>query len=206
MSLHTLCVFLLLFQTARSASWHTVSTNPDYIGRGETAFAPCSPTKLCVLGGRGQSPVSILDTKTLSYSSGSEPPVELHHFQAFQGPDDCAWVVGAWTGPYPDEDNVDRIWKYCADSDQWQEGDTIARPRGSGGAFYWNGAVYLVSGNVGGHNVDAQLKPWFDKYDVATGKWSVLPDLPIREFLLSLYLIFPTATRLEFCQSECTAR
>lgn len=220
MLFQVLSTLLLLFHTTYSATWHTVPTDPNYIGRAESAFARCSSTKLCVLGGRKISNVSILDTKTLSYSSGSVPPVELNHFQAFQGPDNCAWVVGAWKGPFPDEENVNDMYKYCADSDQWEKIDKIDRPRGSGGAFYWEGGVYLVGGNVGGHNKDAQLKPWFDRYDVDTGEWSQLPDLPTRKFLVyvvlahlcqffayhSKMLIFqaptPHALTLPFCASS----
>ncbi|CAN8061584.1 unnamed protein product [Agarophyton chilense] len=104
--------------------------------------------------------------------------LEMHHFQGFQGPDECIWVVGAWTGPYPNEETINNIWRYCPDSGKWFEGDPIARPRGSGGAFFHNGKVYIVTGNVGGHREGAMVVPWFDSYDPKTGKWEQLPDIP----------------------------
>ncbi|KAI0566240.1 hypothetical protein FGB62_11g351 [Gracilaria domingensis] len=102
----------------------------------------------------------------------------MHHFQGFQGPDECVWVAGAWTGPYPNERTIDNIWRYCPDSDEWYKDAPISRPRGSGGAFFHNGKVYLVSGNVGGHREGAIVVPWFDSYDPERGKWEQLPDIP----------------------------
>ncbi|KAI0567277.1 Kelch-type beta propeller domain containing protein [Gracilaria domingensis] len=102
----------------------------------------------------------------------------MHHFQAVQGPDNCVWVVGAWTGPFPAEDTVDNLWRYCPDSDEWFKDVNIARPRGAGGTFFYNGKLYLVTGNVGGHRAGAKVVPWFDSYDPTTGEWEELPDMP----------------------------
>lgn len=174
---------LLLFVSPSCAQpkWNIVATTDAFRPRGEGAFARCSPDSLCLLGGRGISPVSILDTSTLTWTQGQSPPIELHHFQAIQGPDSCAWVVGAWTGPFPAEDFVQDIWRYCIDSDEWSTVTTIPRPRGAAGTVYYKGAVYLVSGNVGGHNPDARLVSWFDKYDPQTNQWTELPDVPHRK-------------------------
>lgn len=171
---------LLISAVLAAASWNTVPVSEPYVPRPESSFTLCGGNKLCLLGGRGSDPVSILDTKSLSWSKGKNPPQEIHHFQALQGPDNCAWVVGAWTGAYPTESTVDNILKYCPDTDQWSTGPAIERPRGAGGAVLYDGAVYLVSGNVGGHNINANLVTWFDKLDLETGKWSQLPDVPNR--------------------------
>lgn len=108
----------------------------------------------------------------------------MHHFQAIEGPDGCAWVAGAWTGPYPSESVVDKIWRYCPVSDEWSAVTDIMRPRGSGGAFLRDGKLCLVSGNVGGHRQGATVVTWFDCYDVASGKWEEMPDVPTRKFSL----------------------
>lgn len=172
---------LLISHVLAAPSWKQVSVKEPYVPRPEASFTQCAGNKLCLLGGRGSDPVSILDTESLSWSKGKNPPQEIHHFQAFQGPDNCAWVVGAWTGAFPDEKTVDDILKYCPDTDQWSTGPAINRPRGSGGAVLYDGAVYLVSGNVGGHNIEANLVNWFDKLDLGKGEWSQLPDVPNRK-------------------------
>lgn len=171
---------LLISAVLAAPSWNNVPVSEPYVPRSESSFTLCGGNKLCLLGGRGSDPVSILDTKSLSWSKGENPPQEIHHFQALQGPDNCAWVVGAWTGAYPAESTVDSILKYCPDTNQWSTGPSIERPRGAGGAVLYNGAVYLVSGNVGGHNINANLVTWFDKFDLDTEKWSQLPDVPNR--------------------------
>lgn len=91
------------------------------------------------------------------------------------------WVAGAWTGPFPNEDVVEHIWKYCREPDAWTRSVLIPRPRGAGGSVFYKGKLYMVSGNVGGHNQNAMVVPWFDCYDPVTGEWSVLPDVPNRK-------------------------
>lgn len=134
-----------------------------------------------MLGGRGPNYADVFDTSTLTWTKGTTNPQQMHHFQAVDGPDGCAWVAGAWEGAYPDEITVPDIWQYCPQNDSWSVAGTIERPRGSGGAVFYNGLLYLVSGNVGGHNTDAKLVPWFDSYDPSTGEWTQLPDVPHRK-------------------------
>lgn len=183
--INAVAAILLIPAVYAAPSWNQITVEEAYVPRPEAAFTQCGNGKLCLLGGRGLDPVSILDTKTLSWSSGKVPPMEIHHFQAFQGPDKCAWVVGAWTGPFPEEKTVDEILIYCPDTDEWSSGPLINRPRGAGGAFLRDGSVYLVSGNVGGHNAGANLVNWFDKLDLETGAWSTLPAIPNRTFHLN---------------------
>lgn len=173
------CILLILQPLALAkASWKKVSVSGSYPGRGETAFSRCGGDKICLLGGRGANRVNILDTDSLTWRAGQSGSVQMHHFQGFQGPDKCVWVAGAWTGGYPNEATVNNIWRYCPDSNKWFKDALISRPRGSGGAVYHNGKVYLVTGNVGGHRKGAKVVPWFDSYDPRTGKWARLPDIP----------------------------
>ena len=144
----------------------------------------CGNNKICVLGGRGQPFTSVLDTSTLTWANGARPPVEMNHFQAVTGPDGCAWVLGAWTGKFPDEIAVEEMYRYCAEEDKWEVTGKIPRPRGAGGALVYDGAIYLVSGNVGGHNPSATLVNWFDRYDLETKEWSVMENIPNRKLFL----------------------
>ncbi|CAN8077276.1 unnamed protein product [Agarophyton chilense] len=171
-------LFLFASSSLAALSWNKVSVSGSYPGRGETALSLCGGDKICLLGGRGANRVHILNTQTRQWQPAKSNSLEMHHFQAFQGPDKCVWVAGAWTGAFPAESTVDSIWRYCPDTDQWHKDVDIDRPRGSGGAFFYNGKVYLVTGNVGGHREGAKVVPWFDSYDPATGKWERLPDMP----------------------------
>lgn len=144
-------------------------------------MAPCGGGALCLLGGRGRAPVGVLDTAKLAWTQGATPPIEIHHFQAVEGPDGCVWIAGAWSGPFPDEVAVKDVWKYCRGTNKWTKVGPIARPRGSAGAVAYDGALYIVSGNNGGHKEDADVVPWFDKYDFKSGKWTEMPDIPHRK-------------------------
>lgn len=197
--------FLSLVSLAfADASWKRVDTVNQYIGRGETSFSKCGDEKLCLVGGRGTNRVSILDTKALVWSPGKTGPFEMHHFQALLGPDGCVWIAGAWTGGFPDEDTVNNIWAYCRSDDEWEERVEIPRPRGAGGSVFYDGKLYLVSGNVGGHNSNAKVVPWFDCYDPATGEWTELPDVPNRT--LSLSNAFSRIYIYAFTFHQCCAR
>lgn len=189
-SLLTLVLQLLTFQAITStinaaASWHKVSVTGSYRPRPECSFSRCGDTRLCLIGGRGPNLVDILDTTTMAWTAGSNNDLEMHHVQAVEGPDGCAWIAGAWTGAFPNERNVDDIWKYCPLTNDWAIVTNIPRPRGSGGTVFYGGKLYLVSGNDGGHNTDATLVNWFDCYDPDTDSWSILPNVPRRKFSFS---------------------
>lgn len=158
--------------------WHILNT------KNGTAFIPRSDagsiaigTKLFLIGGREHFPVNIFDTETQTWSTGSVPPVELHHFQPvnYRG---LIYIIGAFTGNYPDEKPVPVIYTYDPAADRWAVGDSIpsSRLRGSAGAVLYNGQIYLVSGLRNGHIGDH--KPWLDRYNPADGSWTVLPDAP----------------------------
>lgn len=175
-------VFFFFSSPTNAATWKKIRTEGSYTPRGEVSFSRCGNSSMCLVGGRGDNLVNLLDTVSLSWSNGAFNSIEMHHFQGVRGPDSCVWVAGAWTGPFPNEDTVNNIWKYCPTGDVWKRGSEIPRPRGSGGAAFYRGKLYLVSGNVGGHNPDAKVVPWFDCYDPATNKWTTLPDVPNRTY------------------------
>lgn len=172
--------FISGYHRYRSAPGHWYILN----AKNGTAFIPGSDagciaigTKLYLIGGRALNPVNIFDTETQTWSEGATPPVELHHFQPvnFQG---LIYIIGAFTGNYPDEKPVPVIYTYNPDLDRWAIGDSIpaARRRGSAGAVTYNEQIYLVSGIRNGHIGDH--KPWLDCYNPADGSWTVLPDAP----------------------------
>lgn len=102
--------------------------------------------------------------------------------QAATAVDGCVWFAGAWSGPFPNEVAVKDVWKYCESTDSWSVVTSIPRARGSAGSVFYNGKLYLVSGNQGGHNPDAKLVPFFDCYDPVDDKWTILPDIPHCKF------------------------
>ena len=133
--------------------------------------------KLYLMGGRGNKPVSVYDAENNNWINKAAPPIELHHFQPVNI-DGKAYVVGAMTGGYPNEDNVANIYIYDPKSDQWSIGDSIPddRRRGGAGAVLHNGKIYIVGGNTRGHNGGAVN--WLDEYNPATGQWRTLPSAP----------------------------
>lgn len=162
-------------------AWRKLSVTGAYRPRAECSFTRCGATRLCLIGGRGVNRVDILDTATMTWTQGASHPMEMNHAQAVEGPDGCAWIAGAWKGMFPTENTVDDVWKYCPSVDAWEKVTSIARPRGAGGTVFYKGKLYLVSGNVGGHNPQARLVPWFDCYDPLSNTWTQLTDVPHRK-------------------------
>lgn len=184
-SLAILCLLCLLSSLADAsgsrAKWHALPSAGKHPAAEETSMASCGGASLCMLGGRKAFSTPVLDTAKLKWSTGAAPPKELHHFQAVTGPDGCAWIIGAWTGPFPGEKAVKEIYRYCAAKGKWEAVGSIARPRGAGGVVFHDGFFYLVTGNVGGHRLEAETVNWFDRYDPKTKKWSIMPDIPHRK-------------------------
>ena len=101
----------------------------------------------------------------------------MHHFQAV-AVGDAIHMVGAMTGPYPNEKPLDKVVAYYPATDRFQLTHTIPknRRRGGAGAAVYNGRIYVVGGITNGHN-DGYVA-WLDEYDPATGEWKTLPDAP----------------------------
>ncbi len=159
-----------------TAQWHTVATQSEPTARHENAFTELDG-KFYLIGGRGMKPVDIYDPATNRWSTGAQPPLEMHHFQAlpYQGK---IYVMGAFTGGYPDETPIPHCYVYDPTSDEWEQGFEIpeARRRGAAGVAVHNDRFYLVCGIRNGHLGD--YKNWLDVYDPATDTWTQLPDAP----------------------------
>lgn len=162
----------------KAGNWATVTSKDGSkpIARHEAAFVRIK-NKFYLLGGRGIRPVSIFDTATQSWSEGSKPPLEMHHFQPVVYKDKV-YILGAMTGGYPGEVPVPYIYIYDPSTDAWSKGDKIPedRLRGSTGNVLYNDKIFIACGIKDGHRSDH--KKWLDSYDPQTGKWEILPNAP----------------------------
>lgn len=103
--------------------------------------------------------------------------MELHHFQAVPVGDEI-FLIGAMTGPYPNEKPLKQVVVYHPETDSFRMSHTIPedRRRGAAGAAYYNGHIYVVGGITNGH-VDG-YRPWLDRFHPETGEWKRLNDAP----------------------------
>ncbi len=157
----------------------TVLTSKDQskpLERHEAAFVKVKE-QLLLLGGRGIKPVSIYNITEQRWTEGAKSPIELHHFQpvVFK---DKVYIIGALTGPYPNETPVEYIYIYDPKLDHWEKGAAIPknRLRGSTGVVLHKDKIYMVGGIKNGHIGDH--KKWFDLYDPSTDTWKILEDAP----------------------------
>ena len=150
------------------------ATTPE--PRHETAMVEVSG-KTYLIGGRGLKQTQEYDPVGRTWTDLGPPPFEMHHFQPV-ALDGSIHVVGAFTGGYPNESNVQNVWTFDPAANSWTVGGAIppGRRRGAAGTVVYGGKVYLVGGNNQGHNGGA--RPWFDEYDPVSGTWTVLPDAP----------------------------
>lgn len=159
-----------------STEWETMSTIDAVIPRHENSFVAVKD-KFYVLGGRGIKPISIYDTKSNTWTTGKESPVEIHHFQAVTYKNKIV-IIGAMTGKYPYETPLAQMLIYDPIKDLWENGPEIPknRRRGSCGVVVQGHKVYLVGGIVDGHN--SGHVPWLDVYDFKKKSWTILADGP----------------------------
>ncbi len=134
--------------------------------------------KFYLFGGRRVQPVDIFDPTTQTWTHGSPPPMEVHHFQPVIV-DREIWMLGTMTGEFPRETPLENVLIYRPDSDSWVSGPDIpaGRRRGASGcALHADGWIYVVGGIIDGHWSGTQA--WFDRINPATGVWEILPDAP----------------------------
>ena len=133
--------------------------------------------KFYLLGGRGNKAVSIYNPITRAWTSGAQPPIELHHIQPVEY-NGKIYVIGALTGGYPNETPVPDIYIYDPAANTWAKGDAIptARQRGSAGVAVIADKIYVACGITNGH-VSGHVT-WVDRYDPQTGNWVQLADAP----------------------------
>ncbi|MGK0483233.1 MAG: hypothetical protein ACJAQ3_003216 [Planctomycetota bacterium] len=162
----------------RPTAWQLLSSSNGTapVARHETAAVTVGG-KLYLIGGRGSKPTQEYDPVNRTWTAVGFPPFEMHHFQPVVI-DDLLYVVGAFTGAYPNEQNVVQVYTWDPRTNVWLVVATVpaARARGSAGTAVYDGKIYLVGGNNQGHNGGA--RPWFDCFDPATNTWTVLPDAP----------------------------
>lgn len=160
------------------AQWETLpSTDGSVLTcRHESAMVTVNG-RLYLMGGRGNRPTEAFDPTTGKWTSMGPAPFEINHFQPVVI-DGLVYIVGAFTGSYPNETNVPNVWTWDPRTDLWTQGPLIpaARRRGANGVFVRDGKIYLLGGNNQGHNGGARA--WFDEYDPSTQAWQVLPDAP----------------------------
>lgn len=180
-SIISLCFILtglvsLGFYPKIAASWQEIMPDNLPLPRHENAFARVGDA-FYLLGGRQLKPVERYDTKTNRWEKRALPPLEMSHFQAVTFKDEI-YVVGAFTGNYPHEIPIPRIYIYNPQQDKWREGPEIPadRRRGAAGVTVHQNKIYVVCGIIDGH-WDGQVS-WFDEYNPVTNTWRKLPDAP----------------------------
>lgn len=160
--------------------WVETNGNATISKRHENCFAMVG-RKAYLVGGRGIKPVDIYDPVTRTWSTGAPTPIELHHMQcvAAQGK---LWVMAAWTGGFPRESNVDFVYVYDPQLDQWETRTALplARRRGSSAVVVSEDEtkIYVSHGNSGGHETADHAESFglLDEYTIATDSWRALSD------------------------------
>ena len=158
-------------------SWQTITPSGGLpTSREENSFVDAGD-KFYLLGGRGINPVQVFNPANKTWADKMPPPVEINHFQAITL-GGLIYTPGAFTGAFPHEKPVSKIYMYNPTSDKWMNGATIpvARRRGAAGAVAYKNKIYLVCGITDGHY--AGWVKWFDEYDPLTNTWKTLPDAP----------------------------
>ncbi len=159
-----------------ATAWKTLSPQHEPAPRGENAFVRVGD-KFYLFGGRKKQSVDVYDPKANAWTSAAPVPLEMHHFQAVAHGGEI-YVAGAFTGDYPHETPLPRLYIFNPGKNEWREGPEIPenRRRGSGGVVVYRNKIYLVCGITDGH-YDGHVA-WLDEFDPATGKWRTLPDAP----------------------------
>jgi len=157
-------------------NWVNINTGNTCTARHESAFVECG-TKFYLLGGRGTKPVEAYNYNSKTWATAAAPPLQLHHFQAVPL-NGLIYVVGAFTGNFPNETPVPSIYIYDPVANVWHVGMDIPalRRRGSAGVVVYNEKIYMVSGLTNGH-VSGWV-PYMDVFDPRTNTWTELPDAP----------------------------
>jgi hypothetical protein len=170
-----------LSSTGEDAVWQEVnnSSGTAFQPRHESGYVAING-KFYLTGGRGNRALNIFDPSTNEWTEGATVPNnnELHHFQAINFQNKL-YIIGAFTGGFPEETPVADIYIYDPATNEWEvKTDAIPaeRRRGAAGAVVYNGKIYLVGGITNGHT--SGWVKWFDSYDPLTGSWEILPDAP----------------------------
>jgi len=158
--------------------WYQVLSQNSPTARHECGFVQAGD-KFYLLGGRGNKPVQAYDIQDSVWSTLANNPLELHHFQPVEY-NGLIYVIGAFTGSYPNETPVPNIYIYDPVANQWTVGPSIPtlRRRGSAGVVLHNNKFYIVCGIEVGHS--SGWVKWVDRFDPQTNTWTQLADAPIQ--------------------------
>ena len=171
-------IFITYDEVSEQGTWKLLTESQGApTKRHECAYVQAGD-KFYLMGGRNSDnkKVDIYDPVTDTWSASvSEPPIELHHFQAVEY-EGLIYIVGAFTGGYPTEQPVPNIYIYNPANDTWHVGPEIPRPRGAAGVVVYDDKIYLAGGLQDGHQGD--YVAWLDEYDPRTKSWKIMPDLP----------------------------
>ncbi|HSI70307.1 MAG TPA: hypothetical protein VK941_08755, partial [Gillisia sp.] len=175
-------VILLLFLAfslpgiSQDLVWHSLNAEGEPLARHENALIAAGG-KLILIGGRGEKPLDIYDPGTGAWSKGATPPFEIHHMQAVNL-DGLVYILGAFTGGWPNETPLTHVLIYDVAADTWSIGPEVPgnRRRGAAGVVTYNNRIYLVNGIINGHS--SGWVNWLDEYDPYTGSWKTLASSP----------------------------
>jgi N-acetylneuraminic acid mutarotase len=174
-------IFLLFILVSTSTfsqelNWHSLEAEGEPLARHENALIAAGG-KLILIGGRGEKPLDIYDPAAKTWSKGATPPFEIHHMQAVTL-DGLIYILGAFTGSWPNETPLSHVLIYEVATDTWIIGPEIPenRRRGAAGVVVYKNKVYLVNGIINGHS--SGWVNWLDEYDPYTGSWKTLASSP----------------------------
>lgn len=178
---YLLILALVFFQscgtnTSPDWKWEVLQTSGTPTARHEAGFVAYKKN-LFLIGGRGIKPTSVFDTEHNTWKDKAAPPIEIHHFQPVVF-GDAIYIVGAMTGPWPNEKPLEKVLVYYPEKDEFVFSHSIPkhRRRGGAGVVVYKDKIYIVGGITNGH-MDG-TRTWFDEYDPISGSWKTLADAP----------------------------
>lgn len=162
--------------SAQTGQWQTINSSNAPTARHECSYVRAGD-KFYLVGGRGTKPVQAYDPLTNTWLTETNPPMQMHHFQAVEYGGKI-YVAGAFTGNCCHETPVANIYIYDPATKAWSAGPLIpqSRRRGAAGCVLHNNKIYLVCGIVDGHS--SGWVPWLDVFDLQTNTWTQLADAP----------------------------
>ena len=99
-----------LFGDEPNGRWKEVNKNARISKRHEACFVMVHELAY-LIGGRGLKSIDVYDPRRNRWHQKTGPPIELHHMQCVAAPsDNQIYIVSAWTGPYPMEQNAESIY------------------------------------------------------------------------------------------------
>lgn len=172
-----------IFTTPRwtgKGTWTTIqSTIGSPTARHENCFVMVNG-KAYLIGGRGTRPVEEYNPISRTWRKVADMPVQMHHMQCVAY-ENSVYIVSAWYGSSPNENNVAKLWIFHTDTFTWESraGLPSSRRRGGAAAVLFDDRIYVLCGNRGGHGPPSRSLGWVDYYDLKSKQWTIgLADIP----------------------------